>query len=209
MRRGVPGRRWCHHTGLRCRCGARAGCRCPSPTSWSSVAPVELVRTCARVAQAPVTTGATETTEAKIYTFLPAVGGAGVTTLALQSRDAAPSTWPGGRFVDLPGLISISARCLADYLDLDAAHLNEIEPRPERLVGSCGGDAFAPSVRPRRDRGAQSAGRDAFVHPDVVTRRSTWSRPSSTMSCSTCRAPGSPGPTAFCSARMSCSSSAR
>src|SRR5258705_1973800 len=48
------------------------------------VAPVELVRTCARVAQGPVTT-ATETTEAKIYTFLPAVGGAGVTTLPLHN----------------------------------------------------------------------------------------------------------------------------
>ncbi len=45
------------------------------------VSPVELVRTCARVAN-PVTT---ETTEAEIYTFLPAVGGAGVTTLAIQT----------------------------------------------------------------------------------------------------------------------------
>jgi pilus assembly protein CpaE len=45
------------------------------------VQPVELVRTCARVARA---TGA-ETTEAQIYTFIPAVGGAGVTTLAIQT----------------------------------------------------------------------------------------------------------------------------
>src|SRR5882724_3031787 len=42
------------------------------------VSPVELVRTCARVAKGPA---ATEVTEAQIYTFLPAVGGAGVTTL--------------------------------------------------------------------------------------------------------------------------------
>src|SRR6266849_1593361 len=47
------------------------------------VSPVELVRTCARVAKGPATTA--ETTEAQIYTFLPAVGGAGVTTLAVQS----------------------------------------------------------------------------------------------------------------------------
>src|SRR5262249_53682311 len=45
------------------------------------VPPVELVRTCARVARPSVE----ETTEAQIYTFLPAVGGAGVTTLAVQT----------------------------------------------------------------------------------------------------------------------------
>src|SRR5215207_8817011 len=45
------------------------------------VSSVELVRTCARVAKGAATT---EATEAKIYTFLPAVGGAGVTTLAVQ-----------------------------------------------------------------------------------------------------------------------------
>ena len=39
------------------------------------VAAVELVRTCARVATGPATT-TQEGTEAKIYTFLPAVGGA-------------------------------------------------------------------------------------------------------------------------------------
>src|SRR5580700_8992092 len=46
------------------------------------VSPVELVRACARVAKAPA---ASETTEAQIFTFLPAVGGAGVTTLAVQT----------------------------------------------------------------------------------------------------------------------------
>ena len=45
------------------------------------VQPVELVRTCARVARSSVA----ETTEAQIYTFIPAVGGAGVTTLAIQT----------------------------------------------------------------------------------------------------------------------------
>ena len=47
------------------------------------VSPVELVRTCARVAKGTAT--AAEATEAQIYTFLPAVGGAGVTTLAVQT----------------------------------------------------------------------------------------------------------------------------
>ena len=41
---------------------------------------IELIRTCARVAKAPVNA---ETTEAQIFTFLPAVGGAGATTLAV------------------------------------------------------------------------------------------------------------------------------
>src|SRR5262245_39012527 len=46
------------------------------------VQPVELVRTCARVSRPA---GGAETKEAQIYTFLPAVGGAGVTTIAIQT----------------------------------------------------------------------------------------------------------------------------
>src|SRR5262249_58210735 len=46
------------------------------------VQPVELVRTCARVVQAPT---APEQTEAEIFNYLPAVGGAGVTTLSIQT----------------------------------------------------------------------------------------------------------------------------
>jgi pilus assembly protein CpaE len=64
------------------------------------VQPVELVRTCARVARA---SGA-ETTEAQIYTFLPAVGGAGVTTLAIQTALLLPD--------HLSGRPRLSARCL-------------------------------------------------------------------------------------------------
>src|SRR5712691_10274283 len=47
------------------------------------VTPLDLVRACARVGKRP--TAGNEPTEAQIYTFLPAVGGAGVTTLALQT----------------------------------------------------------------------------------------------------------------------------
>jgi pilus assembly protein CpaE len=50
------------------------------------VQPVELVRTCARVARS----SAAEATEAQIYTFIPAVGGAGVTTLAIQTALLLP-----------------------------------------------------------------------------------------------------------------------
>src|SRR5581483_3030628 len=46
------------------------------------VSPVELVRACARVAKGKA---AGETAEAQIYTFLPSAGGAGVTTLAVQT----------------------------------------------------------------------------------------------------------------------------
>src|SRR5271169_4049946 len=47
------------------------------------VAAIDLVRACARVSQAHVAGAAP--TEAQICTFLPAVGGAGVTTLAVQT----------------------------------------------------------------------------------------------------------------------------
>jgi pilus assembly protein CpaE len=45
------------------------------------VAPLDLVRTCARLAQGPKH----EHTEARIYTFLPAAGGVGLTTLAIET----------------------------------------------------------------------------------------------------------------------------
>jgi pilus assembly protein CpaE len=95
------------------------------------VAAVDLVRACARVAQ----TGAEKSAEAQIYTFLPAVGGAGVTTLAIQTAmvllnsgglRAKPSTC----LVDL----DFQHGAVADYLDLEPRlNLAEIEPRPDRL----------------------------------------------------------------------------
>src|SRR3954454_1925250 len=48
------------------------------------VAPIDLVRACAQASRKPVAV-ATARTEATIHTFLPAVGGAGVTTLAVQA----------------------------------------------------------------------------------------------------------------------------
>jgi pilus assembly protein CpaE len=95
------------------------------------VPPIELVRACARVVKAPA---ASENKEAQIYTFLPAVGGAGVTTLAIQTAmllldngTRAPSTTC---LVDL----NFQQGSCADYLDLEPRlNLSEIEPRPERL----------------------------------------------------------------------------
>jgi pilus assembly protein CpaE len=95
------------------------------------VQPVDLARTCARAAAGPT---ANETTEAQITTFLPAVGGAGVTTLAIQTALLLLGSGHRGRpstcLVDL----DFQHGACADYLDLEPRlDLTEIEPRPERL----------------------------------------------------------------------------
>jgi pilus assembly protein CpaE len=92
----------------------------------------ELVRSCARVTQAKK--GA-DRTEAEIYTFVPAVGGAGVTTIAIQTalillgsgdHKARPATC----LVDL----DFQNGACTHHLDLEPRlDLAEIEPRPERL----------------------------------------------------------------------------
>jgi pilus assembly protein CpaE len=135
------------------------------------VAPVELVRTCARVAHAPVTT-ATEPTEAKIYTFLPAVGGAGVTTLALQSAMLLLNSGPGGRSSTCLVDLDFQHGACADYLDLEPRlNLSEIEPRPERLdrqlmevMLSHHPSGLAVIAAPNRPAEMRS------FDPDVVTR---------------------------------------
>ncbi len=96
------------------------------------VQPVELVRTCARVVQAPATP---EQTEAEIFTYLGAGGGAGVTTLAIQTallllNSGNSKARPATCLVDL----NFQNGTCADYLDLEPRlDLKEIEPRPERL----------------------------------------------------------------------------
>jgi pilus assembly protein CpaE len=95
------------------------------------VEPIELVRACARAAQSQP---GESVTEAQIYTFLPAAGGVGLTTLAIQtammlmrkSQRATASTC----LVDL----DFQHGACTDYLDLEPRlDLDEIEPRPERL----------------------------------------------------------------------------
>ena len=94
------------------------------------VAPLDLVRACARAAQAAKSGG---TTEAQIYTFLPAAGGVGLTTLAIETS-----------MLLLKGSGQQTKTCLVDldfqhgsccdYLDLEPRlDLDEIEPRPDRL----------------------------------------------------------------------------
>jgi len=95
------------------------------------VQPAELVRTCARVVKTPA---AEAQVEAQIYSFMSAVGGAGVTTLAIQSAmillNSGPRAHASTCLVDL----DFQHGACADYLDIEPRlNLGEIEPRPERL----------------------------------------------------------------------------
>jgi pilus assembly protein CpaE len=95
------------------------------------VSPVELVRACARVANGPATTAPVE---AQIYTFLPAVGGAGVTTLAIQSALLLLNSGARGKSSTCLVDLDFQHGACADYLDIEPRlNLAEIEPRPDRL----------------------------------------------------------------------------
>jgi pilus assembly protein CpaE len=95
------------------------------------VAPVELVKTCARVAKAP---GNADTTEAQIVTFLPAVGGAGVTTLAVQTAMLLLNSGARGKTSTCLVDLDFQHGACSDYLDIEPRlNLSEIEPSPERL----------------------------------------------------------------------------
>jgi pilus assembly protein CpaE len=134
------------------------------------VAPVELVRTCARVVQAP---SGSEQTEAQIFTYLAAVGGAGVTTLAIQTallllNGQGQKARPATCLVDL----DFQHGACADYLDLEPRlDLKEIEPRPERLdrqllevMTTYHASGLAVIAAPNRPAEMRS------FDPDIVTR---------------------------------------
>jgi len=94
------------------------------------VSPVELVRTCARAVK-PV---ASEGAEAEIFSFIAAVGGAGVTTLSIQTAMLLLSSGPRGRASTCLVDLNLQHGSCADYLDLEPRlDLTEIEPRPDRL----------------------------------------------------------------------------
>ena len=135
------------------------------------VEPVDLVRACARVSQSAA--AAEKATEAKIYSFLPAVGGAGVTTLAVQTamillNSGGPRVKPSTCLVDL----DFQHGTVADYLDLEPRlNLAEIEPRPDRLdrqllevMLSYHASGLAVVAAPNRPAEMRS------FDPDVVTR---------------------------------------
>lgn len=134
------------------------------------VQPLDLVRACAQASKAP--SGA-ETTEAKIYTFLPAVGGAGVTTLAVQAamlllNARGPRAKTSTCLVDL----DFQHGAVADYLDIEPRlNIAEIEPRPDRLdrqllevMLSYHDSGLAVVAAPNRPAEMRS------FDPDVVTR---------------------------------------
>ena len=132
------------------------------------ISPVELVRTCARVANPP----ATETTEAEIYTFLPAVGGSGVTTLAIQTALLLLANGSRGRASACLVDLNFQNGTCADYLDLEPRlDLNEIEPHPDRLdkqlldvMISYHASGLAVIAAPNRPAEMRS------FDPDVVTK---------------------------------------
>jgi len=134
------------------------------------VSPVELVRACARVAKAPA--AANEPTEAQIYTFLPAVGGAGVTTLAIQTAMLLLHSGLRGQASTCLVDLDFQHGACADYLDLEPRlNLGEIEPRPERLdrqllevMLSHHPSGLAVVAAPNRPAEMRS------FDPDVVTR---------------------------------------
>jgi pilus assembly protein CpaE len=133
------------------------------------VPPVDLVQTCARVAKPPASSDAKES---QIFTFLPAVGGAGVTTLAVQTAMVLLNS--GTRAKTATCLVDLDFQhgACADYLDIEPRlNLSEIEPRPERLdrqlleiMLSHHSSGLAVVAAPNRPAEMRS------FDPDVVTR---------------------------------------
>jgi pilus assembly protein CpaE len=95
--------------------------------------PVELASACASVAQNPMLG---ELKEAQICTFLPAAGGVGVTTLAIQAALTLHRSSSRGTLSTCIVDLNLTHSACADYLDLKPRlDLREIEPHPERLDG--------------------------------------------------------------------------
>ena len=146
-------------------------CRCGSRIFWSSRC--RRSNWCAPARASPRSSRRDEPTEAQIYTFLPAVGGAGVTTLAVQTAMLLLNSGAArqGRRPAWSISISSTAPC-ADYLDLEPRlDLGEIEPRPERLdrqllevMLSHHASGLAVIAAPNRPAEMRS------FDPDVVTR---------------------------------------
>lgn len=94
------------------------------------IQPIDLVRACSRALQRP---GEERAKEAEIRAFLPAAGGVGVTTLAIE---AAMQLMRAGARRAATCLVDLDFQhgACADYLDIEPRlDLGEIEPRPERL----------------------------------------------------------------------------
>ena len=91
--------------------------------SWCAPAPVS-----------PRRRATADTTEAQIFTFLPAVGGAGVTTLAVQTAMLLLNSGARGKTSTCLVDLDFQHGACSDYLDIEPRlNLSEIEPSPERL----------------------------------------------------------------------------
>ncbi|RUY36104.1 response regulator, partial [Mesorhizobium sp. M7A.F.Ca.US.001.04.1.1] len=90
----------------------------------------DLVRSVVRALQGP---GREENTESQIYTFMPAAGGVGTTTLALQTAFQLHHSVTRGASTCVVDLNFQQGAC-AEYLDLEPRFdITEIENQPERL----------------------------------------------------------------------------
>lgn len=90
----------------------------------------DLVRSCVRALQGP---GREENTESQIYTFMPAAGGVGTTTLTLQTAFQLHHSVTRPSSTCVVDLNFQQGSC-AEYLDLEPRFdINEIENQPERL----------------------------------------------------------------------------
>src|SRR5580658_9860203 len=133
------------------------------------VSPADLVQTCARVAKPPASH---DVSEAQIFTFLPAGGGAGVTTLAVQTAILLLNSGANGKTSTCLVDLDFQHGACADYLDIEPRlNIGEIEPRPERLdrqllevMISQHPSGLAVVAAPNRPAEMRS------FDPDVVTR---------------------------------------
>ena len=145
-----------------CRCGWRISLssRCRQ-SSW-----------CGPAHGPPRLPAHAEKMEAQIFTFLPAVGGAGATTLAVQTAMLLLKSGTRGKTTTCLVDLDFQHGACADYLDLEPRlNLGEIEPSPERLdrqllevMLSHHGSGLAVIAAPNRPAEMRS------FDPDVVIR---------------------------------------
>ncbi|MGL4490809.1 MAG: AAA family ATPase [Rhizobiaceae bacterium] len=94
------------------------------------VTTADLVRSCIRAIKGPQKQ---ETAEAQIYTFMPAAGGVGTTTMAIETAFLLHNSTNRGASTCVVDLNFQQGVC-AEYLDLEPRFdLTEIENQPERL----------------------------------------------------------------------------
>jgi pilus assembly protein CpaE len=94
------------------------------------VTTADLVRSCIRALQGP---GRQDNAESQVYTFMPAAGGVGTTTLAVQTAFQLHRSVTRAASTCVVDLNFQQGAC-AEYLDLEPRFdINEIENQPERL----------------------------------------------------------------------------